>query len=274
VAALGPGLLEAQDVPRSHLYDKFQASASGTLLLLGATIRVDPDSGEGTEISVKNTLGLGSTILKPRLGFRWRPGRKHELEAVYQWAKRSGETVLQDTIVFRDTTYAAGLRINSSSGTSQAFLTYRYALKATEKTQLGAALGIGIIFLRNDITAIAGATAGGPDTAIAQFSRSGGFNGPEASLGGYGRWQLSDKWYLESDLRAIYIKIDNIKAGVIEAGLAGRYFPWEKIGLELGYNLGFYQLNIESANNFASINRTGKLKYTVNGWRIGGVYTF
>jgi hypothetical protein len=274
MAGMGPGLLEAQAVPGGHLYDRFQASASGTLLLLGATIRVDPDSGEGTEISVKDNLGIGSTTLQPRLAFRWRPGRKHELEAGYQWAKRSGETVLQDTIVFRDTTYAAGLRINTSSGTSQAFLTYRYALKATEKTQLGAALGIGIIFLRNDITAIAGATTGGPDTTIAQFSRSGGFDGPEASLGGYGRWQLSDKWYLESDLRAIYIKIDNIKAGVIEAGLAGRYFAWEKVGLEVGYNLGFYQVNIEGTNNFAGINRTGKLKYTVNGWRIGGVYAF
>ena len=30
-AALGPGLLEAQGVSRSHMYDKYQVSASGTL---------------------------------------------------------------------------------------------------------------------------------------------------------------------------------------------------------------------------------------------------
>jgi hypothetical protein len=274
VAALAPGLLQAQEVPRNHLYDRFQASASGTFLILGATIRVDPDSGEGTEISVKDNLGIGSTTLQPRLALRWRPGRRHELEAGYQWASRSGETVLQDTLVFSDTTYAAGLRVNTSNGTSQGFLTYRFAFTAKEKSQIGAALGVGIIFLTTDITATAGVTAGGADTAITQFSRSGGFNGPVGSIGAYGRFLLGEKWYLEPDLRAIYLKIDNIKAGVVEAGLAGRYFLSNKVGLELGYNLGFYQVTIEGTNNFAGINRTGKLKYTVNGWRVGGVYAF
>ena len=61
---------------------------------------------------------------------------------------------------------------------------------------------------------------------------------------------------------------------MIEAGLAGRYFLSSKLGLELGYNLGFYQINIEAPNNFASIDRTGKIRYTVNGWRAGGVYAF
>jgi len=274
VAALAPGLLQAQEAPKSHLYDRFQVSASGTLLLLGTTIRVDPDSGEGTEIKPSDDLGVGSTTVQPRLALRWRPGRRHELEGGYQWAKRSGETVLQDTIVFRDTSYAAGLRVNSSSGTSQAFLTYRYAFTAKEKTQIGAALGLGLIFLRQEITAVAGATTGGPDTAIVHFSQKGDINGPTGSIGGYGRFQLGDKWYLESDLRAIYIKVDNIKAGVIEAGLAGRYFLSNKVGLELGYGLGFYQVNVEGTHNFAGDNRTGKIKYTVNGWRFGGVYAF
>ena len=217
---------------------------------------------------------MGSTTLQPRFALRWRPGRRHELEGGYQWAKRSGETVLTDTLVFRDTTYAAGLRVNSTSGTSQAFLTYRFAFMAKERTQIGAALGIGLIFLRQDITATAGSTAGGADTAIAEFTREGGFNGPEASLGGYGRFQLGDRWYLESDLRGIYLKIDNIQARVVEVGLAGRYFLSDKVGLELGYNLGYYAVTIEGTNNFAGINRTGKISYTVNGWRIGGVYAF
>lgn len=274
MAALGPGVLHAQEVYRSHLYDKFQVSASGTLLVLGTTIRIDPDSGEGTEIDLNDNLGVGSTTLQPRLALRWRPGRKHELEGGYQWAKRSGETVLQDTIVFRDTSYAAGLRVNSESGTSQMFLTYRYAFKAEDRTQIGAAVGLGLIFLREEITAVAGATTGGPDTAIVQFSRKGDINGPTGSIGGYGRFQLGDKWYLEPDLRAIYLKIDNIKVGVIELGAAGRYFVSDKVGLELGYNLGFYQINIEGTNNFAGIERTGKIRYTVNGWRAGGVYAF
>ena len=258
----------------SHLYDRFQASASGTLLILGAKVRIDPDSGEGTEIDVNDNLGVGSTTLQPRLALRWRPGRRHELEGGYQWAKRSGEAVLTDTLVFRDTTFAAGLRVNSTYGTSQAFLTYRYAFMAKERTQIGAALGIGLIFLRAEIAATAGATTGGADTAIAQFSRKGDINGPTGSLGAYGRFQLGDRWYLESDLRALYLKIDNIKVGVVEAGLAGRYFLNDMVGLELGYSFGVYGVRIDGTNNFAGIDRTGKISYTVNGARIGGVYAF
>ena len=273
MAALGPGLLEGQEVPRSHLYDRFQASVSGTVLYLGTNIRIDPATGEGTEIDLEDHLAVGSTTVQPRIALRWRPGRRHELEGGYQWANRSGGRVLQDTIVFRDTSFAAGLRVEASSGTDQMFLNYRYAIMAKEKTQIGAALGLGLIFLREEITATAGATAGGPDTAIAQFSREGNINGPYASIGGYGRFQLSDRWYLESDLRAIFIKIDNIKAGVVELGLAGRYFLSNKVGLELGYGLGSYSVEIQGAN-FAGIDRTGKIKYTVNGWRFGGVYAF
>jgi hypothetical protein len=261
-------------VPRSHLYDKFQASLSGTVLVLGTKIRIDPENGEGTEIDVGDNLGVGSTTVQPRLALRWRPGRRHELEGGYQWAKRSGETVLQDTIVFRDTSYAAGLRVNSESGTSQMFLNYRYALMADEKAQIGAALGIGLIFLRQTITATAGATAGGPDTTITQFSGEGSINGPTGSIGGYGRFRLGDKWYLEPDLRFLYLKIDNIKAAVVELGAAGRYFLSDKVGLELGYGLGFYEVTIDGTNNFAGIDRTGKISYTVNGWRFGGVYAF
>jgi len=261
-------------VPRSHLYDKFQASASGTLLVLGTRIRIDPEGGEGTEIRLEDRLGVGNTTLQPRLALRWRPGRRHEVEAGYQWANRSGEAVLQDTIVFRDTTYAAGLRVNTDAGTSQMFLNYRYAFMAKEKTQIGAAVGIGLIFLKNEIAAVAGTTTGGPDTAIVRFAREGNINGPNAAIGGYGRFQLGDKWYLETDLRGLFIKIDNIKAGVLELGLAGRYFLSSKVGLELGYGLGLYEVQIEGTDNFAGINRTGKIRYTVNAPRIGVVYVF
>ncbi len=145
---------------------------------------------------------------------------------------------------------------------------------AKERTQIGASLGIGLIFLRTEIAATAGATAGGPDTAIAEFSRKGDINGPTGSLGAYGRFQLGDRWYLESDLRALVLKIDNIKVGVVELGAAGRYFLSDKVGLELGYNLGYYEVRIDGTSNFAGIDRTGKISYTVNGWRIGGVYAF
>ena len=51
---LSSGVVFAQDLdPR--LYPKFDLGASGTLLLLGENIRIDPDSGTGTEQPSDNT---------------------------------------------------------------------------------------------------------------------------------------------------------------------------------------------------------------------------
>jgi hypothetical protein len=276
-ALLPPVRAVAQDSP-NHLYDRYQASASGTLLVLGATVRIDGENGRGTELSIEDDLGLERSTLQPRLGFRWRLGRRHELEGSYQWATRENGRVLTDTIVIRDTTFAAGLRINSSFGTSQAGLTYRWAFSAKENSQIGLGVGLGMIFLRLSVDALAGTTTGGPDTAIVQRSSSADLNGPVGSLGVYGRWRLGDRWYLDSDIRGVYVKISNLRAGVLEAGLAGRYFFSDKFGAELGYGLGIYAVRLDREGTddggFAGIDVTGKIRYNVNGFRIGGVYAF
>jgi hypothetical protein len=260
-----------------RLYPKFEVGASGTLLVLSETIRIDPDTGEGTEINVEDVLGVSQTSLEPRASFRWRPGRRHELELGFQRAVRSAERVLTDTIQFADTTFAAGLRVNSQLRTSQAFLTYRFAFRVRPESQIGAALGLGALLLRQELDAVAGATAGGPDTTIVPFSQTRSFNAPTGSLGVYGRFKLGEQWYLDSDVRAIYVKIDNLKAGVIELGAAARRFFSEKFAAELGYGLGFYTVELERTSDdggFLSIDVTGKIKYTVNGFRGGIVYQF
>ena len=275
--ALAPSARGVAQTSSNHLYDRYQASVSGTLLVLGATIRIDGEN-RGTELSIEDDLGLERSTLQPRLGFRWRPGRRHELEASYQWARRENGRVLTDTLVIRDTTFAAGLRINSSFGTSQAGLTYRWAFTAKENSQIGLGVGLGVIFLRTTIEALAGTTPGGPDTAIVQRSRSADLNGPVGSLGVYGRWRLGDRWYLDSDIRGVYVKISNFRAGVLEAGLAGRYFFSDKFGAELGYGLGIYAVRLDREGTddggFAGIDVTGKIRYNVNGFRIGGLYAF
>jgi hypothetical protein len=270
------GESQAQD-PDRRLYPSWELSASGTLLLLSETVRIDPDTGQGTEINVEDVLGVSQVSLQPRAVLRWRPGRRHELELGFLRAVRSAERVLSDTITFSDTTFAAGLRINSQFRTSQAFLTYRYAFRVRPESQIGAVLGVGALLLRNELDAVAGATTGGPDTTIVPYSRTRSLNAPTGSLGVYGRFKLGEQWYLDSDIRAIYVKIDNFKGGVLELGGAARRFFSEKFAAELGYNLGLYAIELEHTSDgsgLLNIDFVGKIKYTVNGFRGGIVYQF
>ena len=259
-----PGVAAAQG--KNHLYDKWQLIGSGTFLIYGTDVRIDPaDGGEGTDIDAEEMLGLESTNFEPRASARWRPGRRHELELGFQWADRNAEKVLTDTIAIGDTSFAAGLRIKTGFNTSQAFLTWRYAIMAKEKTQLGLAIGLGPIFLSESIDAIAGATAGGPDTTIVEFSQSKSLVGPTASIGGFGRFRVGEKWYIEADARALYLEVDNIKAEVIDIGAAVRYFFSDKFGAELGYSGGWYEVTVD--RDGALVDFTGKIKYSAQGIR-------
>ena len=97
------------------------------------------------------------------------------------------------------------------------------------------------------------------------------FTGPTASIGVYGRWLLGERWYLESDLRGIAIKIDRIKASIVEGNLAGRYFLSDKLAADLGYGISSVRLTVEprsSGRGFA-----GKIQYPLQHVRLGLVIT-
>lgn len=260
-----PCLAAAQE--RNHLYDKWQISGGGTFLIYGTELRLDPDNPDrdGTTIDAENVLGLETTNFEPRAAVRWRMGRRHELEAGFQWADRKAEKVLADTIVVGDTSFAAGIRVESKLNTSQAFLNYRYAFVAKENTMVGAAIGLGPIFLSASIDALAGATGGGADTLRVEYSESKSLVGPVASLGLFGRFRVGDKWFIETDARGLYLSVSNIKAEVIELGGAVRYFFSDKWGAELGYGGGWYQVTISRDGDL--VDASGRIKYTVQGIR-------
>jgi hypothetical protein len=276
VAGLVVPLLHAQAQEiRGGLYPRYEASASLALLALGETIRIDRESepGSGTEIDAEEVLGVSGTTVQPRVAFRWRPGRRHEIEAGFLRAVRSGERTLTDTIAVGDTIFAADAPIEAQLGTSQAFVNYRYALTANEGVQFGPAVGFGAVFFRTEINALVDGPSGEREVDYSQDRK---LTGPIGSLGLFGRFRLGDRWYLESDVRAVYLKVSHIKAGVLELGAAGRYFLSRTVGAELGYGLGYYAVEIDQTDSqgFLSPDFLGEVKYSVQVFRGGVVVQF
>ena len=246
-----------------RLYDEWQIDLSGAVVILGTTIRVDGSEGQGTDVN-SDDLGLPGDRFMPRASVRWRPGRRHELELGYQFARRSGERTLDREVVFADSIYDVGLATKTKFRTDQAFLTYRYAIQAKERTQLGAGIGVGALPFRFEIDALAST---GSDSVTRSATRS--LVGPTASIGVYGRFLLGERWYLETDLRAIAIKIDRFKPSIVEGNLAGRYFLSDKLGLELGYGISSIRITVdprESGKGFS-----GRIKYPLQNVRLGVV---
>jgi len=268
-----PFRLHAQDAP-NHLYDKFSFTASGADVVLGSTFRIDNADGTvGTEIEF-GTLGLSQNAFAPLVGATWRPGRRHQLQLSYLYVSRSGEKVLTDTVRFADTSFAAGLRINSKFSAPSLSLAYRFAFVAKEKVQVGAQVTVGALFFGIDIDALAGATAGGADTTIAQYSSSRSLTGPTAALGLYGAFRAGNNWYLGVEGGAIGAKISNISATSWVFGGDAKYFVSNHWAFGAGWNYSGIKVTIDKSGSGGTFSPdfTGTIKYGFNVFRFGVVY--
>ena len=266
LVALGAAPAAQAQSSIGNLYNKWQIDLSGAMVLMGSTIRVDGANGEGTDVD-SDVLGLSKSRLEPRISVRWRPGHKHELELGYQYARRDAEKTLDREIIFNDSTYDVGANIKTNFRTDQAFLTYRFALKAAERSQLGLGVGIGLLPFKFEIDALGSVNGGEEVTSSGEKS----LLGPTASIGAYGRWLLGERWYIESDLRGIKIKIDRLHASVVEANLGGRYFLSPKFAADLGYGISSIRLEVDPRDSGKGFS--GKIKYPLQHVRLGMVFT-
>jgi hypothetical protein len=266
IVALVGATPQARAQSTSRLYDKWQIDLSGSVLVMGTDIRVDGSNGDGTEIDGEDVLGLSREKIQPRASARWRPGRRHEIELGYQFARRTGEKTLERDIVIADSSYTVGLNLKTTFRTDQVFLAYRFAIRARERTQLGVGVGIGVFPFKLEVDRLV--SAGGSEVTS---SNERSLMGPFGSIGVYGRFLLGDRWYLESDLRGIAIQIDRIEASVVEGNLAGRYFLSDKWAMELGYGLSAVTLTVNPPEDREGF--FGKLDYPVHHVRLGVVLT-
>jgi hypothetical protein len=268
----GAGALSAQAV-QNHLYDKFQLDLSGTMVILSSDFRVDGNNGAGTDVSAEGRLGLPKNKFQPRASLRWRPGHRHEIEIGYQFARREGTKTLTDSVVFQDSTFNIGATVNSQFNTDQAFLTYRYAFIAHERTQIGFGVGLGAFFFKVGIDALVNGSGAGQTDSVS-FGIHKDFVGPTASLGLYGRFLSGQHWLFEADVRGIAIKIDRFKAAVGEGSGAVRYYVSHTLGLELGYGISAVKVEVGPKANGApggSGLESGKIKFNLQNVRLGVV---
>jgi hypothetical protein len=263
VALLVAASLTAQGT-QPNLYDRLQVGASVTTVILNTNIRVDGSSGNGTDVDAEDDLGLQKSRFEPRFALRWRPGRRHEFEVGYQFARRSAERVLDRDITFGDSTYPANADVATKFNSDQGFFAYRFAFLAKPRTQVGLVIGGGALFLNAALDAVG---SGGQ----VQYSQSQKVTGPIGSLGLYGRFLSGTRWSWEAEARYVRVSIDRFTAQVAEGGGAVRYTAWSHVTFEGGYGVSAIQVDIDPTSSSGSGSRSGRIKYSLQNIRLGVV---
>lgn len=263
VALLVAASLTAQGT-QPNLYDRLQVGASLTTVILNTNIRVDGSNGNGTDVDAEDDLGLETSRLEPRFAVRWRPWRRHEFEAGYQFARRSGAQTLQRDITFGDSTYPAGLDVGTTLNSDQAFFGYRFAFLAKPRSQVGVAIGAGALLLD---AALAALGTGGQE----QYSQSQNVTAPIGSVGVYGRFLSGTRWSWEAEARYVRVAIDRFDARVGEGGAAIRYAAWPNVTFEGGYGVSAVKVDIDPTTSSGLGSRSGRIKYSLQNVRLGVV---
>lgn len=260
----------AQDVGRQSLYPKWQVDAAGSTILLNANIRIEGDGGGGEDVDAEDDLGLSSMKFQPRFAARWRPGRRHELELGYQFARRTGDKILTEEIEIGDSTFDVGARLVSQFDTDQLFLNYRFAFMAKERTQVGASLGVGAILINTQFEATLSGNQGSATRSVGAS-----LPGPTASLGLYGRFLSGTRWTFGAEARVLALTVENIDASIYELGGLARYHLSPTFALEGGYAATGVVVDLSKDGSILGeeVSVGGRVKYSIQSFRLGLVWT-
>jgi hypothetical protein len=272
-----PIALAAQDSAndRNHLYDTFQASVNFTTVINRSDARLDGSNGEfGTTLDLREMLGVSGTTVQPALGFRWKPGRHTEFDASYQFLNSSGQRSFSDTLRIGDDTVSGSIDANTRASSNNAILQFKYSIWAAERHNIGAAVGLGAVFLSLRIDATATGCAG-PDCTSGSLSVDKSLVGPTAAIGAFGQWRVGNRWYVGATAGGIGAHVDRFDFSVFQGNVAGEYFFSDRWGIEAGVYYTDVTVDVAPKSGGAATgDLVGRIKYAYSSFRLGLVGAF
>ena len=113
------------------------------------------------------------------------------------------------------------------------------------------------------------------DDATATVSAARDLTAPIGAIGAFGQWRLGEAWYLEADLRAIYLSVGRYEAAVLDAMAMARWFPLPRLGVEGGFAHDGVRVEMDQdPGSGPGQEFAGRIRYQLLQPRIGVVYAF
>jgi hypothetical protein len=191
----------------------------------------------GTELSAEDDLGLPSSQLLGQIELTLLPGKHHLIRFNALSMRREGSAVLTKPVLWGNSVYVVGDRIDSHFNLTMVGLTYGYLPFRTDRFELGATFGIQIASV--DANAVSTRNTRSDESA----------DGPVPLIGIEARYDFSRRWSVDG--RFQYLSLGLIeKAGVDLSGVEGQItdfrvaLRWRQ-NQHFVYGLGYRSYNVD-----------------------------
>jgi len=238
----------------------FTISVGGFLPNIASRAQLSTPSQGGTDIDLENRLGLKSNLQSLDLQAAVRLGKRQLITLGYFGIKRSASRTLNDSIVFGDSVYHAGAKIDASSRFYYYGATYRYYFFKDPRWDLGAGLGIDA-FNINASLGVRASGGGGGGSFSDSVQKSGGFTAPSAMLGLYGDWEFAPRFFFRGQLQYLYINsVASYGGALTDDRLAVDWFPF----LNYGFGVMYHYVGLRITKTFDNSDQL-TFKYYIQG---------
>lgn len=224
---------------------------------IDTTIRVDSKTlGIGTEIDVEQDLNLDDRVTLPVFEGYWRFTRRQSVEFGYFELDRTGTVDLPKDIDWGDTSFPLGDTVNSEFTTKILWVSYRYSFLHNEKQELAASIGIHGVDLSASLQS---GTVGVEENDIVA---------PLPLIGLAYAYNITPDWTVRASGEWFGIEVNDIKGDIFNLAAAVEWFPWDKVGFQLGYTV--FDVEVDSGDS----DLEGKFEYEYKGPTLGVTFRF
>jgi hypothetical protein len=226
----GPAAL-AEDSP-NLLDDRFMASLGSFILDASTTLRLDGESGRGSEVNWEDSFGGGSGT-RFRVDGAWRFADRHKVRGMWFNFSESRSAEFAEEVEWGDVTFPVDATVKGVYEFDIYELAYEYAFLRREGLELSGSIGLHLAQFKVGMSAEV-STGGGSGTA--EIGDDGDLNAPLPVIGGRAIWRIGGDFWLDALVQFFALEYDNVDGRLIDTRIGVLWQPKDWGGIGVGYN--------------------------------------
>lgn len=214
------------------LVDPFNVALGTFMLDTDTEVRLDGESGRGSQVDWERTFGDGDAT-RFRFDGTWRFAERHKLRALWFNNSVSQSRRLDRDISWGDVIYPANAEVDSEFEFDIYELAYEYVFLRRERYELSGTIGLHYTDMS---LAIEGEGTVGGQPVAGGIREEGSVGAPLPVIGIRGLWNLTHAFWLDASAQFFALSIDDIDGNLQDYRVAVLWQPKKWLGVGLGYN--------------------------------------